>query len=183
VANKGCPADKDGDSIPDDKDQCPEVAGVAKYHGCPVPDTDKDGINDEEDKCPTIAGPEHNSGCPEVTREQIKKVAEVARKIQFDFNKAELTPSSKTVLNEVVQLLKENATLKIRVEGHTSGADNQKNLILSEARAQSVKAYLVENGIDEQRITAVGFGSKEPLSKGTEPNEVAKNRRVELKLY
>ena len=183
VANKGCPADKDGDSIPDDKDQCPDVPGIAKYHGCPVPDTDNDGTNDEEDKCPTIAGPKHNNGCPEVTREQISQVAEVARQIQFDFNKAELTEPSKTVLNEVVQLLKENTTLQIRVEGHTSGADNQKNLILSEARAQSVKAYLIESGIAEQRITAVGFGSKEPLSTSTEPAEVAKNRRVELKLY
>jgi OOP family OmpA-OmpF porin len=50
------PADRDGDGIPDSEDKCPDVPGIAKYGGCPIPDTDKDGINDEEDKCPTVPG-------------------------------------------------------------------------------------------------------------------------------
>jgi OmpA-OmpF porin, OOP family len=58
------PKDSDNDSITDDKDKCPLVAGVAKYEGCPVPDTDKDGINDEEDKCPQVAGTAQYNGCP-----------------------------------------------------------------------------------------------------------------------
>ncbi len=44
------PSDRDGDGIIDDLDKCPDVKGLAKYDGCPIPDTDKDGINDEEDK-------------------------------------------------------------------------------------------------------------------------------------
>jgi len=58
------PADTDGDGIPDDKDKCPTVKGLAKYEGCPIPDTDKDGINDEEDKCPTVPGVARYQGCP-----------------------------------------------------------------------------------------------------------------------
>ncbi len=58
------PKDSDQDGIPDDKDKCPTVAGLAKYEGCPIPDTDKDGINDEEDKCPTVAGLARYQGCP-----------------------------------------------------------------------------------------------------------------------
>lgn len=58
------PKDRDGDGITDDIDQCPDVAGLAKYNGCPVPDTDKDGINDEEDKCPTVPGMAKYNGCP-----------------------------------------------------------------------------------------------------------------------
>jgi OmpA-OmpF porin, OOP family len=58
------PKDTDGDGITDDKDKCPDVAGVVKYDGCPVPDTDKDGINDENDKCPTVAGLARYQGCP-----------------------------------------------------------------------------------------------------------------------
>jgi len=56
--------DTDGDGIPDSKDKCPTVAGIAKYNGCPIPDTDRDGINDEEDKCPTVLGVARYKGCP-----------------------------------------------------------------------------------------------------------------------
>lgn len=62
---EGCPVpDTDSDSINDELDKCPTVAGTAKYDGCPVPDTDGDGINDEQDKCPTIAGTAKYEGCP-----------------------------------------------------------------------------------------------------------------------
>ena len=56
--------DTDGDGIPDSKDKCPTVPGIAKYNGCPIPDTDKDGINDENDKCPTVPGVAKYNGCP-----------------------------------------------------------------------------------------------------------------------
>ena len=58
------PKDTDGDGIADNADQCPEVPGIAKYNGCPIPDTDKDGINDETDQCPTVAGIAKYNGCP-----------------------------------------------------------------------------------------------------------------------
>ncbi|MFZ9387198.1 MAG: OmpA family protein [Chitinophagaceae bacterium] len=58
------PSDRDGDGIIDDLDKCPDVKGLAKYDGCPIPDTDKDGINDEEDKCPTVPGLARYQGCP-----------------------------------------------------------------------------------------------------------------------
>lgn len=62
----GCPVpDSDNDGIKDDKDKCPTVAGLAKYDGCPIPDTDGDRINDEEDKCPNVAGVGRLQGCPE----------------------------------------------------------------------------------------------------------------------
>ena len=58
----GCP-DTDGDGIADVEDQCKDVAGVLRYHGCPVPDTDADGVNDENDKCIHEKGPKENFGC------------------------------------------------------------------------------------------------------------------------
>ncbi|MDP9230263.1 MAG: OmpA family protein [Bacteroidota bacterium] len=58
------PKDTDGDGITDDKDKCPDVPGVAKYDGCPVPDTDKDGVNDDNDKCPAVPGLARYEGCP-----------------------------------------------------------------------------------------------------------------------
>ena len=59
----GCP-DTDGDGIPDKDDKCPNIKGLEKYDGCPIPDTDSDGINDEEDKCPNEAGIAKYQGCP-----------------------------------------------------------------------------------------------------------------------
>ncbi len=56
--------DTDGDGIPDSRDKCPTVAGIAKYDGCPIPDTDGDGVNDEIDACPTIPGIARYNGCP-----------------------------------------------------------------------------------------------------------------------
>lgn len=61
----GCPIpDSDNDGVNDEEDKCPNTPGVAKYHGCPVPDTDGDGINDEQDQCPTIPGVAKYHGCP-----------------------------------------------------------------------------------------------------------------------
>jgi outer membrane protein OmpA-like peptidoglycan-associated protein len=58
------PSDRDGDGVIDADDNCPDVRGLAKYNGCPIPDTDKDGINDEEDECPTVPGTAKYKGCP-----------------------------------------------------------------------------------------------------------------------
>jgi len=55
---------EDGDGINDNVDNCPNTPGVAKWNGCPVPDTDNDGVNEDEDKCPTVAGPAKYNGCP-----------------------------------------------------------------------------------------------------------------------
>lgn len=61
----GCPIpDTDGDAINDELDECPQIAGVAKYNGCPVPDRDMDGVNDEMDKCPDLKGSPKYGGCP-----------------------------------------------------------------------------------------------------------------------
>lgn len=59
----GCP-DRDGDGIQDRYDSCIETPGFARYNGCPVPDTDKDGINDEQDSCVFVPGLPMYNGCP-----------------------------------------------------------------------------------------------------------------------
>jgi outer membrane protein OmpA-like peptidoglycan-associated protein len=187
--NNGCPVlDKDSDRIKDDVDNCPDVAGTAKYNGCPVPDTDKDGINDEEDNCPQVAGVAQNKGCPEVKREVIKqevieKVTHAAREIRFKVGKDQLLPESFTVLDDVANLLKEDAELKITVEGHTSSDGTlQANQALSQKRADRVKEYLVSKGISAERITAIGYGPSRPLMEETSEEAKAANRRVEMKL-
>jgi len=180
----GCPIpDSDKDGINDEEDKCPTLAGVARYNGCPVPDTDKDGINDEDDKCPTVAGIPANNGCPEIKKEIIEKVNFAARRIQFEKAKANLLPASLKVLDEVAEIFKQNPDLKLSIEGHTSNEGNYEvNMDLSKQRAETVKRYLITKGIDSNRMRAEGFGPNKPLNNGKTLEEMALNRRVELKL-
>ena len=101
--------------------------------------------------------------------------------VLFDRGNATMLPGSYETLDEVVTLLKENPDLEIEVAGHT---DNQGradlNLALSEERAVAVKQYLVEQGVDAQRITERGYGGTRPLVSNAIEEERSKNRRVEF---
>src|SRR5438105_373448 len=101
--------------------------------------------------------------------------------IHFDTGKATIQPDSEAVLQQIVQLLQQNPTLKLRVEGHT---DNQgpapANQTLSEKRAQAVVAWLTAHGVNSSRLVAKGFGASKPVSANNTEEGRAKNRRVEL---
>ena len=181
---QGCPIpDTDGDGINDEEDKCPTVAGVARYQGCPIPDTDGDGVNDEEDKCPTEVGPASNFGCPVINVAIIEKVNKAAQNIFFTTGSSKLLPKSFKSLKEVVQILKDNPSYKIDVDGYTDNVGNKdKNQVLSEKRSGAVKAYLVGNGIDESKIASTGHGMDDPIANNKTATGRAKNRRVEMKL-
>jgi OmpA-OmpF porin, OOP family len=182
----GCPVpDTDKDGINDEEDKCATVAGVARYAGCPIPDTDGDDVNDENDKCPQVAGRKDKDGCPEaeVKKEVVEKVNYAAKKIEFKVGKADLTPGSFAVLDDVAKLLQSNPTVKLLIEGHTSTEGSyESNMKLSQARAEKVKSYLISKGVNDARVTAQGLGPTQPLNSDKTPAEKAKNRRVELKL-
>ena len=182
----GCPVpDTDNDGINDEADKCPSVAGSAKYNGCPVPDTDNDGVNDEADKCPVVAGSADNNGCPVIViKEEIKKqVNFAAENIFFLINSAELLSKSFNSLQTVAEVLKANPELMLIVDGYTDNTGTEAaNLAISAKRALAVKKYLVENGIDQSRITTNGFGQVNPVADNKTAAGRTKNRRVELKL-
>lgn len=180
----GCPVpDTDNDGLNDDEDECPQIKGLPKYKGCPVPDSDNDGINDEEDNCPQVPGVKENKGCPPIAEELTEQIDKAARQIQFSVNKAELTPESYKVLDEVIRILNLDKSLKLEIEGHTSADGNKDfNQELSELRAKAVKNYLEANKIDASRLTTIGYGSSKPLNEGKTAAERNENRRVQLKL-
>ena len=86
------------------------------------------------------------------------------------------------VLDNFVDYLKENSKLKIGIYGHTDNVgDPQKNLKLSQERAQSVRDYLVLMGVKSKRIVAVkGFGDTKPIASNNTAQGRAKNRRTEF---
>ena len=181
---QGCPIpDTDKDGINDEEDKCPNVPGVARYQGCPIPDTDKDGVNDEEDKCPNEAGPASNFGCPVIDVVIVEKINKAAKNIFFATGSAKLLAKSFKSLKEVAQVLKDNPSFKIDIEGHTdSTGGHEMNMKLSDSRAASVAEYLKANGIDESRMTSKGYGPDVPLAPNKTAAGRAKNRRVEMKL-
>ena len=182
---QGCPIpDTDGDGINDEEDKCPTVAGVAKYQGCPIPDTDGDGINDEEDRCPTVAGVKENQGCPLVKEEIVKKVSYAAKNIFFATGSSKLLAKSFKSLNQVSKIMKEDANLKLAIEGNTDNTGKaDKNQILSEERAKAVLEYLkIKGGIDESRLSEVGYGDTKPIASNKTAAGRAQNRRVDLNI-
>ncbi|HWJ90832.1 MAG TPA: OmpA family protein [Flavisolibacter sp.] len=109
--------------------------------------------------------------------------AVVLRNIFFDFNKFELKNESAVELEKLLQLLQDNPTVKIQIEGHTdnigTAADNLK---LSENRARSVVKYLTGRGIAAARLSAKGFGATRPVADNKTEEGRAQNRRTEIKV-
>jgi outer membrane protein OmpA-like peptidoglycan-associated protein len=75
----------------------------------------------------------------------------------------------------------ENENITILIQGHTDNeGDPQKNLVLSEKRAEGVKDYLVSQGIDKNRLEAKGYGQTQPKVPNTSAENKAKNRRTDF---
>lgn len=102
--------------------------------------------------------------------------------IFFDTNSDRLRPESTPTLTEIAQMLKQNASLSLVIEGHTDSSGNPAaNQALSEKRAAAVVQFLVEtHGIDAARLEARGFGPQKPMASNDTPEGRQQNRRVEL---
>ncbi|MBU7577948.1 MAG: OmpA family protein, partial [Flavihumibacter sp.] len=86
-------------------------------------------------------------------------------------------------LDKLVQLLKDNPTLRIQINGHTDAVGKASdNLALSNARAQAVVDYLVKKGIQPARLSFKGFGATQPIADNNTEEGRAKNRRTEVKV-
>ena len=183
VRYKGCPVpDRDGDGIFDEIDVCPDVKGVVEFKGCPMPDKDQDGIADDKDKCPGMAGSTLNEGCPEKGALRTW-VNSVAQNIFFETGSARLLPRSFSSLDSLAGLLKNYPILQLYSEGHTDNVGGVTyNQKLSEKRAGAVMTYLIKSGITASRLRAAGYGQQKPVADNATKDGRAKNRRVELNL-
>ncbi|HUU14136.1 MAG TPA: OmpA family protein [Terriglobia bacterium] len=101
--------------------------------------------------------------------------------LRFDFDKATLRPENRELLSRIAGVLLTSRGYRIDVFGHTDDIGTEEyNLRLSQRRAQSVRNYLVEAGVDPEIISTKGFGKSSPRAPGTAPAARAANRRVEI---
>ncbi|MGI9538647.1 MAG: OmpA family protein [Miltoncostaeaceae bacterium] len=134
-------------------------------------DSDGDGVVDANDRCPrTPRGAKADSrGCW------------VIAGLNFDTDRSEIKSEFRPRLDEVVEVLRQNPDVRIRVDGHTddrgSAAYNQQ---LSERRAAAVADYITSRGIDASRVESKGFGESAPAVPNDSPENRYRNRRTEL---
>ena len=193
----GCPDfDNDNDGVKDVADTCimePEDKdGYQDDDGCPDLDNDGDGIADRVDQCPNEAetpnGIDDTDGCPDTGTQTGPQVAGGiidlrGDKVDFTGKTSNLDATSKALLDQVADLLKQTPRVRIRVEAHTEagkGREVGQLQTLSEQRANAVRAYLVSKGVDGDRIGTAGYGGSRPIGPNDTAANKAKNRRVEL---
>ena len=149
----------------------PEVIVVADI------DSDKDGVIDRLDECAD------SPADMKVDTQGCSIIAIELDGVTFESKSFELTAESKIILDEAVVTISASPELQIEVQAHTDYKGSGKlNLQLSEQRALSVKAYLVSKGVNENQLTAKGYGESQPIADNKTEEGRAKNRRVELKL-
>ena len=124
----------------------------------------------------------------DMLRNEIKKDTEIGKSIiiedlLFKTGKNELDKRSYRLLDQMVDFMSHNSTIKVEIAGHTDsdGSENF-NQKLSEGRAQSAVNYLISKGISESRLVAKGYGESIPMEDNDTKEHKAKNRRVELKI-
>jgi outer membrane protein OmpA-like peptidoglycan-associated protein len=103
--------------------------------------------------------------------------------INFGTNSAELSSESFPELNRVIQLIEDNPAIVIEIAAHSDNIGSATlNKLLSERRAQSVVNYLLENGVQQEKLVAKGYGLTKPMVPNTSEENRALNRRVEFKI-
>lgn len=202
--------DGDRDGMPDSEDWCPDSPDGARIgaNGCapgeirvsckpsaaaepvekPQPlrvvpasrdnDSDGDGVPNDDDRCPGTARgiPVDRKGCA-----LIEKV--VLKGVNFDTGSAKLKPAASGTLRSVASAMTASPKLEVEVGGHTdSVGEEQKNQTLSKRRAESVKAFLVKEGVAAGRISAKGYGESDPVDSNDTVEGRANNRRVGFKV-
>mgnify|MGYP001578306861 CR=1 FL=1 len=139
----------------------------------------------DEDRRPAQASAAEEERLARDTLADIEK--RIARgdlpKIQFEFDKDEITPESYPTLELIVSVLEQSQRLKLFILAHTdSVGEEDYNLDLSERRAKSVKSFLVKRGLPPPGIRYRGYGFSRPLADNSTEEGRAMNRRVEFRV-
>jgi outer membrane protein OmpA-like peptidoglycan-associated protein len=192
-------ADTDGDRLNDGDE-------VTKYTTDPLKaDTDGEGLGDGDevlmhktdplkadtdggtvnDGTEVARGSDPKNPSDDVPKKEELKVevgkAIVLEGIVFATGKADITPESESNLEKAYNTLAQNPEIAVEIHGHTDNTGSKAtNMRLSQARAESVKAWLVNRGIASERIVAKGFGPDRPVGDNDTKEGRQMNRRIEF---
>ncbi len=186
------PARRDTDR--DGLDDRAEIGGLTDPLN---PDSDGDGILDGTDRCPrvaeTINGFEDEDGCPD-TRPALVAAPRVpdyfrlgqmfvVENIEFELGKAIISQASEPELKRLAESLARYDDVHFEIGGHTDSTGQfDRNIALSLSRAESVRDYLVQQGVAAGRITVRGYGPTRPVATNSTPEGRARNRRIEFRI-
>ncbi len=149
---------------------------IEKFVEIKPADHDQDGIIDEHDRCPnTEAGKQVDArGCPEILIS--------LHGINFNSGSSAILTDSAPKLAKAVEALQASVGVSVIIEGHTDNVRGfSYNQLLSLRRANTVREYLIEHGVDAQRLVAVGHGETNPMASNNTSEGRYQNRRVDLR--
>lgn len=186
-------ADTDGEGLNDGDE-------VKKYKTDPLKtDTDGDGLYDGEEvmkhKTDPLKKDTDGGSVDDLTEimrgtnpldpnDDVVKIGVpiVLEGVTFETNKSSITPESSQILRSALKTLTTYPEIQVEISGHTDNVGSKKsNTKLSQRRAESVREWLIERGIDPARIVAKGYGPDVPILPNDSPENKRKNRRIEFK--
>ena len=140
----------------------------------------------EKKQGPTTTKPKKDTKSlpePKEVKKEVMTIAKaekyIPKNVQFVISKSEVLESSYEELNTFAAFMLDNPSISVTIEGHTDVVgDKEKNQILSESRAEKVANYLIEKGINANRIQTIGYGGSKPLKVPAEGEYYPPNRRV-----
>ena len=185
----GCPIDSDHDGVYDGLDQCSDTPPGEKVdrQGCSaVQRSGSSKAVNEARPTPTPAPPPSPPPAPvsETERQLVEGGRIRLENVYFETDSANLLPESESTLNEVGSVLEKFVDLELEVQGHTdTRGSNAHNMKLSQARAESVRSYLVSHfHLHEGNLAAKGYGETQPETRERNDEERLRNRRVVIKV-
>jgi Outer membrane protein and related peptidoglycan-associated (lipo)proteins len=192
LENNGCPDYEDAFNGPlDSTGRCfsdpDELGGFQYMDGCPDFETNKKANGNCSNVSETGSGYRDDSGCPDTVAAVAPKKGpeflqqQILEGLEFKNGKAELLFTSYSMLDRLAKSLKDNPGVEIEIRGYTDGLGKASaNTQLSRMRAEAVRQYLVNQGIDPQRVRAMGFGPNNPIGDNRTAAGRALNRRIEV---
>jgi peptidoglycan-associated lipoprotein len=131
----------------------------------------------------TVVQPDTGEDTRDAEEEAMREraMASIQAPIYFDFDRSELKPEAREVLNQKAEALRQYPDVRIRIEGHCDERGTvEYNLALGERRAEAARQYLIDLGIDPDRLTTVSYGEERPAVPESNEAAWAQNRRDEF---